>query len=432
MKNTIHIFIICLSTIFFSQSVFAAKLFLVGGALNEDNASIFNALMETTGKSWNFEPGNFNNCSIDWSTTNCPKIAVVVSASDNLAAGDDVFNNDDMYFRGHSYYRIFQKWGFSPKEVRIAIDNYKTASATGSIIGNLNYSIIKDADVVFFNGGDQVNHARSWLNDDGSDSQLMTLLRQRVNQNKVIISGTSAGTAVQGQTIYGEGNSYGFLVINDLAPKPLTSSTFLRDDREGVDGFRFENNGGKTFGFNFLSKNINFDTHFEARGRLGRMIMAMKSDEAYLAIGVDENTAIYIDGDKARVLGENSVFIADQSEANFPKSLENHFNTQNIRLSLLTAGDQYNLVTKKLISSKPKISTPQYNGKIESQDMLGPYVATILLTHLVDQTENMNDGTSDFSQPGFYFQFRKDALTEGYHNQNAYTVENALLDILDN
>jgi len=427
--NSIAIFVV----LFFlgTSPVHAARIMLIGGALEDDNASIFNGLMKSTGKAWSYNQSNLKNCEEDWKMTKCPRIAVVTSASENLAAGIAVYNNDDLtHPNSLSYHNLFQKWGYSPKHVQIAIDNYLLASKAGNPIGEANIEIIQQADVVFFNGGDQSRHSKSWLNSDGTDSQIMRILRDRVIKNEVIIAGTSAGTAVQGEMIYGEGNTYGYLTVNDLAQKSVDSLSGLLDDRLGNGGFQFENNGGMMNGFGFLSRNIAFDTHFEARSRLGRMVVAMNALKTNIGIGVDENTAFFMDDNHGVVYGASSVIIVDTSFA-VVSTDSSHFNVNEAIVNILNEGDKYNFITNSLQTTRAKIQNPQFQTGIESADIYAPYEATRLITHLIDQVPNVNYGFGDIAHPGFRFEFIKDRFTSGYFSNNKYTAEKVIMNILD-
>jgi cyanophycinase len=430
-KKFFQLFVLTINLLAFTLPAHATKIFLVGGALEDDNYSIYNALLNATHKNWKYNPASKENCSVDWDTTPCPRIAVVVSGSDNLASGIDIFNGStSTIFKGFSYYNLFQRWGFSPKLVQIAIDNYATASVAGNPVGDANIAIVKQADVVFFNGGDQSRHSRAWINKNGSDSPILAILRTRVNQDSVIVAGTSAGTAVQGHYTYGEGNSYGYLTINDLAAKSVDSQTGLLDDRAGDSGFKFDNNGGKMLGFGFLSRNIAFDTHFDQRGRLGRMIVAMKSLEASDAVGVDENTALYIQDDVGTVYGANGVFIADSTAAQFSATSQ-RMNVTGVRMNILTDGDSYNFKTKIVSSSKAPIERAYVLGSKSSNNIFGSYVSTKLMTHLTIQTGDVNHGYSDKDRPGFEYRFSKDNKTSGHYSMGQYTVKNVIMDILN-
>ena len=64
-----------------------------------------------------------NNCSQDWSTTTCPKVAVVTSAAQTEEEGNYYYNVDEpdtMCFK-----RLFNLFGCSPKHVSVHRDNSK-------------------------------------------------------------------------------------------------------------------------------------------------------------------------------------------------------------------------------------------------------------------------------------------------------------------
>jgi cyanophycinase len=113
--------------------------------------------------------------------------------------------------------------------------------------------------VIFFNGGDQSRHSRSWFNNNGSDSDIMKVLRTRFAEG-AIVAGTSAGSAIMSNPTYGEGYSYGYYYFNsDL--KPCAIGDLLRDDRDGTNSFRYKENGGYMTGFGFVS-NALVDTQY--------------------------------------------------------------------------------------------------------------------------------------------------------------------------
>jgi cyanophycinase len=86
----------------------------------------------------------------------------------------------------------------------------------------------------------------------------MTVLRQRVEQNSIVVAGTSAGAAIQSDPTFGEGRSYGYIFFNaDL--KWCSIGEELVDDREGTDSFRYQENGAFMKGFGFV-QNVLVDT----------------------------------------------------------------------------------------------------------------------------------------------------------------------------
>lgn len=80
----------------------------------------------------------------------------------------------------------------------------------------------------------------------------MTVLRSKFASGTVI-SGTSAGNAVQGEYTFGSGRSYGYYYYNaDL--KMCNIGDEFEDDRDPTDTFRSSENGAYLKGFGFLEK----------------------------------------------------------------------------------------------------------------------------------------------------------------------------------
>lgn len=121
--------------------------------------------------------------------------------------------------------------------------------------------MILTADIIFFNGGDQAKHARTWLEDSGIPSPMFSRLLNRYNNRDIVIAGTSAGTMIMSNPTYGDGISFGHLYWNakvGLAQKSTkdgaVNGTGLSDTRNGTKGLQFEDNGGKMPGFTTYSK----------------------------------------------------------------------------------------------------------------------------------------------------------------------------------
>lgn len=152
--------------------------------------------------------------------------------------------------------------------------------------------MLRDADLIFFDGGDQIRHSRCWLNDNGSPIEMFKLISTRALADKVILGGTSAGTMIWSNPAYGGGSSFGHLYFANsagLAPKKISDGaqggTGLHDIRNGTSGLQYEENGGMFTGFGFLPYLL--DTHFDARGRLARIIPGLFQIRSELAIGMD-------------------------------------------------------------------------------------------------------------------------------------------------
>lgn len=78
---------------------------------------------------------------------------------------------------------MFKQNGFTTKHVSAHIDNYKKAVNLSTAEGVHNLNILNQADIIFFNGGDQSRHARTWLLDDGTPSPMFSKIMSRYENN---------------------------------------------------------------------------------------------------------------------------------------------------------------------------------------------------------------------------------------------------------
>ncbi len=429
----------------------AGKLYLMGGGYSDTNTDLFvNGLRRATGIDTATTP-NLNstaNCSPDWATTRCPRIAVVTSASADTATGVDAFQNDLLTSSGavskRGYYNLFQTHGFSPRHVNVHIDNFSTAAFSGNALGNANIAAIQQADVVFFSGGDQAKIARAWFRNDGTDTPLAAALRARWNggAGTVVVAGDSAGNHFMNSTMHGVGISYGYLYFGANLPSPTSVPNFATfgDTRDGTNALRYFDNGGTMRGIGFLPTTVLSDTHFDARsGRLGRLAAAMKSLNIRQGLGVDENTGVLVDtsANTARVFGDGTLTVIDNTNAT--NVTASTYKVNNLRVSLLTRGDSYNISTRTVTSSKTPISTRFYSGFYDSPDIFGPFETSKSLTRVVDQTASFNVGRaprpSYSSGPGYpssagtlSIRFTRDASTRGFFSGGRYTVSGVKVD----
>ena len=89
-------------------------------------------------------------------------------------------------------------------------------------------------------------------------------------------------------------------------------------------------------GFAFL-KNVAIDQHLLARNRQFDLIPVIEAHPELLGIGLDEDTAIVVQGDRAEVIGQGYVAIYD-SDCTIPPHGPFYF---------LAPGDRYNLKTRE-------------------------------------------------------------------------------------
>ncbi|CAN5288162.1 hypothetical protein BH11PSE10_BH11PSE10_04540 [soil metagenome] len=428
---------------------------MLGGSVAQTNTEIYAGLRATTTRNWQPDIANDNNCSIDWATTSCPRIAVVTASAASSSRGLSVFSTDSLSNPlsnySFSYFRLFERHGFSPKHISAHIDNFATDVYAGNPAGDANIAIVNQADIIFFNGGDQSRAARTFLTASGADTPLMAIIRRRVERGQLVMAGTSAGTMLQGQTMYGEGSAYGYIHFNgSLAPKSADSESGLRNDLLGPTHLAYWQNGGKMPGFGFAGADTAIDTHCNKRGRVIRNIVAMKSLEKTQGICVDEDTALYLDGSVGTVYGSHGVTLVDSSTARFEDAI--HFKISGAKLTYLTSGDSYDFSRRQALSSKPLIVATDATdatdattaaGQFESANILAPDEITRAITQVVGgaaaqqigsapapNLANLPEGVGYAADAKIYrIKFYKNENTVGYAGAGKTTAVNVLVDI---
>lgn len=143
--------------------------------------------------------------------------------------------------------KLFNKYGCSPKHVSVHRDNYQKTTDLNTPEGQTNMQILKEADIIFFDGGDQIRHSRCWLTDAGTPIPMFQIIIDRAHADKVILGGTSAGTMIWSNPAYGGGSPFGHLYFSQsvgLAPKKISDGaiggTGLDDVRNGTSGLQYE------------------------------------------------------------------------------------------------------------------------------------------------------------------------------------------------
>lgn len=185
---------------------------------------------------------------------------------------------------GSDYRYLFEKLGAETVEI---VDTERREDASDE----RNLEVIDNATGVFFTGGDQAR-----ITEILKDSEIDNLLHQKFKQG-LVIAGTSAGAAMMPDIMIVEG---------DGETNPRLDTVTLEP------------------GMGFLPQ-VAIDQHFSQRGRLGRFVSALIQQPAVLGFGIDENTAIAVNGDEIEVIGEGAVTIVDVanlSHTNLNESLQ--------------------------------------------------------------------------------------------------------------
>lgn len=174
-------------------------------------------------------------------------------------------------------------------------------------------ALIDSAAGIFFSGGDQQRIA-----DMIRGTPLETRL-QRLHARGGVIAGTSAGASMMGATMMVGGPSERSHRIGELK---MTAGLGL------IHG-------------------VVIDQHFAERGRIGRLLGAIAAHPEDIGIGIDEDTAIVVEGGCFTVIGAGGVTIVDASGASLPRAsgdpASRTLSIRDVRLHLLSAGDTFDL-----------------------------------------------------------------------------------------
>jgi cyanophycinase len=100
-----------------------------------------------------------------------------------------------------------------------------------------------------------------------------------------------------------------------------------------------------------IIRGVLIDQHFAQRGRIGRLLNAVAQNPEMIGIGIDENTAIVIEGSSIfRVIGSGAVTIADgkaMTHTNVSElSPDESLAITNIKLHILPKGYRYNILDR--------------------------------------------------------------------------------------
>ncbi|NJN02285.1 MAG: cyanophycinase [Leptolyngbyaceae cyanobacterium SL_1_1] len=211
---------------------------------------------------------------------------------------------------GAEYDRVFTQLGAA------AVDVVHTQEPKDANDPRL-LEIVADATGVFFTGGDQSRVIRVV-----QDSLLEDLLHKR-HREGVVIGGTSAGAAIMPEVMIAEGDSTTHPYLNAVEMSQ---------------------------GMGFLTQ-VLVDQHFAQRGRLGRLLTALLLEPSVLGLGIDENTAVIVQGDTLEVIGEGAATVVDESGAshnNLSQLLRDEaMAVFGVRLHILPHGYRFNLKTRQ-------------------------------------------------------------------------------------
>ncbi|WP_373997992.1 cyanophycinase [Bdellovibrio bacteriovorus] len=176
------------------------------------------------------------------------------------------------------------------------------------------------AKVVFFTGGDQLK-----LTSKLGGTLVMDYIID-VFKKGGTLAGTSAGASVMGEIM---------LVGGENAESHKVGNWMM------APGMRFV-------------ESLIIDQHFAQRGRIGRLLGAVALNPGVLGIGIDEGTAIIVENEQFRIMGENAVYVLDGrgvtytniSEASADQTMSIH----DVKLHVLSEPEVFDLKKRTALS----------------------------------------------------------------------------------
>lgn len=182
-------------------------------------------------------------------------------------------------------------------------------------------SRIQTCDAVMFSGGNQLRLSAT----DGG-TEFLRIMKRRYQDEEFLIAGTSAGAMAMSQNMIYEGNA---------------SRAHLKGEVK------------MTTGLGFISSLI-IDSHFEKRGRFGRLAQAIAANPGCIGIGLGEDTGMLItEGNQMEAIGSGLVMIIDGHDilhsniADIPDG--NPVSIENLKVHFCEKGNGYLVRERKFL-----------------------------------------------------------------------------------
>jgi len=180
---------------------------------------------------------------------------------------------------------------------------------------------IRKCDAVMFTGGNQLRLSAT----DGG-TEFLSILRKRYLEENFLIAGTSAGAMAMSNTMIYEGNA---------------TRAHLKGEVKITTGLGFINT-------------VIIDSHFEKRGRFGRLAQAVATNPSCIGIGLGEDTGMLItEGNKMEAIGSGLVIIIDGHDilhsniADIPDG--NPISLENLKVHFCEKGNGYLITERKFL-----------------------------------------------------------------------------------
>lgn len=180
---------------------------------------------------------------------------------------------------------------------------------------------VKRCDCVMFSGGNQMRLSATF-----GGTRFLKIIHDRYRNENFVIAGTSAGAMAMSNTMIYEGNA---------------TRAHLKGEVKITTGLGF-------------IESVIIDSHFEKRGRFGRLSQAVATNPSCIGIGLGEDTGMLVtDGNKMEAIGSGLVIIIDGHDirhsniADIPEG--NPISVENLVVHFCEKGNGYMINERKFL-----------------------------------------------------------------------------------
>jgi cyanophycinase len=181
---------------------------------------------------------------------------------------------------------------------------------------NAQLDSLRNAKLIYICGGDQSRFMSVVFNSPVMDAIIQAYA------NGAVIAGTSAGAAVMSKK----------MITGNQKKHPDSESGFVTIESDNIE---------ITEGLGFLTDVI-VDQHFIKRQRLNRLVAASIENPDELCIGIDESTAIIVEGNYATVTGISQVVVIKNTDK-IKNIKDGRLGTGGLQLSVYLPGQKFKL-----------------------------------------------------------------------------------------
>ncbi|MFN8243935.1 MAG: cyanophycinase [Ferruginibacter sp.] len=182
---------------------------------------------------------------------------------------------------------------------------------------------VRQADAIMFSGGNQLRLSATF----GGTDFLRIIMDRYINEEPFVVAGTSAGAMAMSNTMIYEGNA---------------TRAHLKGEVKITTGLGFMDD-------------VIFDSHFEKRGRFGRLAQAVATNPACIGIGLGEDTGMLITGGNTmEAIGSGCVVIVDGHDMRYSNIADipdgSPYSIENLKVHFCEKGNGYLVNERRFVS----------------------------------------------------------------------------------